>query len=186
MNNAAARPILPSDPEAATYRTDIKGWVSRHGRFYGDRDDSERIARYDGADASECADCKQVCSKGRVRCDRCQHLKDKADWAALPEDLEWDWPLAEFRGDRFFDDQDALTDFLDDHEEIKVDDLMLVTVEWRGLRQIDEEQISDEAPDGYELPKPIAEALGALNQTIREHGQRQFYFAGNKRATVTL
>lgn len=34
--------IMFDSPEAATYRTDIKGWVSRDGRYYGE---DERGAR---------------------------------------------------------------------------------------------------------------------------------------------
>ena len=28
--------VMQDSDEAATYRTDIKGWVSRNGRYYGD------------------------------------------------------------------------------------------------------------------------------------------------------
>ena len=42
--------IMEESPEAAEYRTDISGWVSCNGNYYGK---DERMARYDGATHKE-------------------------------------------------------------------------------------------------------------------------------------
>ena len=42
-------PVIHYSPEAATYRTDIKGWVSRHGDTMATIRGG-RVARWDGDD----------------------------------------------------------------------------------------------------------------------------------------
>ena len=47
--------VMYDSPEAATYRTDIKGWVSRDGHFYGDNGPSaEHGARWSGCTHMNC------------------------------------------------------------------------------------------------------------------------------------
>lgn len=38
--------VMRDSPEAAQYRTDLKGWVSRDGFYFGDGPQGERTARY--------------------------------------------------------------------------------------------------------------------------------------------
>ena len=40
--------VMIDSTEAAQYLTDIKGWVSRRGRYFGNEPNSEEIARLEG------------------------------------------------------------------------------------------------------------------------------------------
>src|ERR1700733_3026068 len=80
--------IMYDSQEAATYRTDIKGWVSKDGLFYGDNPSSEHGARWSGCTHMVC-ECGNVYGKGRVRCDSCQAKITSEKYYALPM-IEWD------------------------------------------------------------------------------------------------
>lgn len=176
--------ILPSDPRAATYRTDIKGWVSRDGKYYGNDGSAEKVARYAGSTHSQCP-CGAATRKSRVHCDPCQHKCDRERYEKL-EVAEWKGePLTMFRGDEFFWDQDQLIDYCRDNG-CDPDALMLVLAEPRDLRQVDGDYWSDDLPEDGDLPAEIQTALEALNQAIFDHGKAVSYWGGNKRVDVKL
>ena len=60
--------VMRDSPESAQYRTDLKGWVSRDGFYFGDGPQGERTARYAG--------CTHAGHGGRVRGAACplQHV----------------------------------------------------------------------------------------------------------------
>lgn len=176
--------IRPSDPIAATYRTDISGWVSRDGRYYGDGTAAERTARFAGSNVSECQECGVACPKSRIRCDACQAKATRARFDALPLVTEYDYPLALFDGDEYFFDSDELESYCDSRE-IDPESLMLVTCKPQSLREIDADYWESELPEDGELPKAIADALDTFNAVIREHGQAVSYLPDNKRVAVT-
>lgn len=78
--------ILPSDDRAATYRTDITGWVSRDGKYCGD---DERLARLVGATHRACADCGVSTLKTYMICPACRDKRAEQRYLALPQ-AEWD------------------------------------------------------------------------------------------------
>lgn len=176
--------VKPSDPTAATYRTDIKGWVSRDGHFYGDGVSAERTARYAGSTVSECKECGAVCPKSRIRCDACQAKATRARFDALPLLAEWDYPLALFDGDEYFFDPSELETFCDERE-VNPESLMLVTCEPQHLREVEDDYWESELPEDGELPKEIAAALEAFNAVIRAHGKAVSYLPDKKRVVVT-
>ena len=49
-----------SSPEAATCRTDIKGWVSRHGRYYGDDPGRSVLLGGTVGDGGTCEACGRI------------------------------------------------------------------------------------------------------------------------------
>lgn len=55
--------VFEADDVAANYQTNISGWVSRNGFFYGN---NEQSARRDGATHVLCSECRQACAKGRA------------------------------------------------------------------------------------------------------------------------
>jgi len=101
--------ILEESDEAAT-RTTVTGWVSRQGDFYGDRKDSEWLARNSGCTHWPCHECGAILPKG-TRCEPCYERGMAARFAALPV-VEWDGktPLAEFGSDNYFFDEQAVQD----------------------------------------------------------------------------
>ena len=72
MKSKEIKKILITDNEAATYFTDIKGWVSSKGNFFGE---DEEVARYDGSTHTVCStkDCGEIVEKYKIFCDKCTH-----------------------------------------------------------------------------------------------------------------
>lgn len=157
--------VLPSSSEAATYRTDIRGWVSRDGRYYGNDSGAERIARYAGSTHSECRECGAVCSKSYTLCDNCRGKADLARFLALPQ-APWDGVQMIYSDskDRYYNTPgDALEDF---DEDTPADEMRLLLCEPNKPRLLDEDFFHDEMPedgDYYSLPKDLQEAIEAYN-----------------------
>lgn len=172
--------VLNTSAEAASYRTDIKGWVSRHGRYYGQ---DERTARYDGCTHVIC-DCGQPVERGRLRCHPCQRKYDEARWLALPL-IEWDGetPLVLHRDDRYFFSPDDVYDFADEHD-LKVSELRLVVCEPNYVRQVDEDYWIDELPEDGELPVWLEKAMDALNEVIAAHENEPLSWSAGKQRVV--
>jgi hypothetical protein len=66
--------IFPQSPQAATFRTELEGWVSRHGIFYGD---NEYAARFNGCTHGICA-CGQLREKNYASCKACRQATEDA------------------------------------------------------------------------------------------------------------
>lgn len=69
--------ILPDSPEAATYRTDIAGFVARGGRYH-----------YAETQVL-CKACGMLTVRGYPLCEACRDLEDAERYAALPR-AKWD------------------------------------------------------------------------------------------------
>lgn len=74
MNIKEIEKVLITDSNAATYVTNLKGWVSRNGLFFGE---DEYLARYNGATHTICATkgCGKYITKYRTFCDVCESEK---------------------------------------------------------------------------------------------------------------
>jgi len=81
--------VIPFDsPEAARLVT-VTGWVSSDGRFFGNLDDAERIARYAGCTHQPCGECGVLCEKMYTRCPECR-AKEESKRFAEKKRQEWD------------------------------------------------------------------------------------------------
>lgn len=70
MKSKDSEKILSTDDRAATYVTNLKGWVCRNGMFFGE---DERSARYNGATHIKCniKGCDELIKKYDLACDKC-------------------------------------------------------------------------------------------------------------------
>lgn len=120
--------ILIDDNDSATYRSNIEGWVSRNGRFYGS---NEHSARYDGCTHTKCTDCGAVVTKGRTRCESCFTKKSIERYRAL-ERTEWDGitPVYSEAIDEFFFDGDSLAEYIEEND---ASDLRLVLCKEKNI-----------------------------------------------------
>lgn len=162
---SADKIILPDSPEAATYRTDIRGWVSRDGRFYGDGPQNERTARYAGSTHSICGECGAVCSKNYTRCDNCRSKADLVRFLALPR-APWDGEMiySEATERYYATPEDALDDF---DEGTPADEMRLLLCKPNHARRIEEDFFSDDLPEDGDydsLPVELQEAIEAFNK----------------------
>src|SRR5574337_1185207 len=81
--------VMRDSPDAAQYRTDLKGWVSRDGFYFGDGPTGERTARYAGCTHVPCDRCGTPTPKGYTQCRGCRDLTYIAKYEAMPR-AEWD------------------------------------------------------------------------------------------------
>ena len=155
--------ILPDDPRAATYHTDIKGWISYNCHFFGN---DERMARYDGSTHRICEGCGAVVGKINY-CRACYDKKEFDDYLAMPE-MEWneEGRLYSQANDEYYDGWDYALDACEDAGTLK--DMRLIIAEPVYVKEIDpSEYYLDDILDGYELPDDIREAFDELNEIIR-------------------
>ena len=180
--------VMFDSPEAATYKTDIKGWVSRDGLFYGDTPTSEQGARWSGCTHQTC-ECGKPYPKGRVRCDSCQAKIDTEKYYSLPL-VEWDEtvPVFEFQDDRCFFDRESVLEYMwelleDAKENGWEPEVQLVIGEPHYLRQLRYDDWCDDLADDAELPEDVEEAIDVFNKVIAEQSP-SYWTAGKERIDV--
>ena len=157
--------VMFDSTEAATYRTNLSGWVSRDGRFYGEGESAEKAARYDGCTHRACRDCGEPAEKSWLICRQCQDNADRERFDALPAE-EWDGVamLYSETRDAYYSDPDEATDNLDDG--MTLADLRLVICVPNRVRELDGDYCHDELPDDGELPDNVEEAMAAFNAAV--------------------
>lgn len=157
--------IRYDSPEAAIYKTDIKGWVSADGFYYGK---DEHMARWRSCTHVKCESCDNYVSKTWTKCEACRNAASIERYKALPY-LEWDrqTPLCIWNDDRYFFSEDDLIEYLEENE-MQGNDLMLVLCSAMEYREIDEGYFGCDAHEDWEAPKELAEAIDKLNKIVKE------------------
>lgn len=155
--------IMFGAPEAALYRTDIKGWVSRTGIFYGEN--GERTARYDGCTHRPCERCQQPTKKSYTKCHKCRDISAAERFEVMPE-AEWDGKSMVYSDilEKYYSEpEDALDDLPDGGS---LSELRLIICEPNYARKIDEDYFCDEMTEDGDLPDEVVSAMIAFNTAI--------------------
>ena len=158
--------ILPDSPEAATYRTDICGWVSRDGTFYGDGPRGEKVARYVGCTHVLCKRCGEATPKEYSLCDACCDKADAERYAALPR-AKWDGetPLYSETNGRFYNTPEEASDDAIEAG-VPLADLRLVICQPVYATRLEVDYLSEDLPDDGEIPQQILNAIDAFNEAV--------------------
>ncbi|NOI16377.1 hypothetical protein [Vibrio hepatarius] len=134
--------ILEDSDKAAEFKTDISGWVSSDGRFYGK---DERLARYAGSTHRKC-DCGNIIPKNSY-CNPCAEKRTKEKFLAMPV-VAWDGAsyIYDENTDKYFSNPEELV------EHYAVDDLdsssaMLIVCKPNYARQIEDDFWCDDLPE---------------------------------------
>lgn len=153
--------VMRDAPEAATLRT-VTGWVSRHGRFYGE---SEDTARYDGCTHVFCNICGLPAKKSYTVCSSCRDKKATDRYNAMPRQ-SWDGNAMLYSDarDEYFFEIEYAEDSLGDGETL--DDLRMVICVPNCVRHLDDDYFSDALPEDGELPECLRDAIAAFNAAI--------------------
>jgi len=160
--------IMIDSPEAAQFRTDIKGWVSRDGRFFGDGPSAEADARYHSCTHRPCRECGAPTIKHYIKCDACCDRSDIARYAAMPR-AEWDGKamLYSEATDRYYSDLGEADGHLDEIEErCTFAELRLVICEPNYVRKLDPSDFADDLPEDGELPDEVHNAIEEFNAAV--------------------
>ena len=159
--------ILSTDETAARFVENISGWVSRKGRFYGK---DEQLARYDGCTHQPCKSCGKPTEKSYVNCNSCRDraAKERHDRRVIEE---WDGNglLYSHSADEYFQSWEEVDDYAFYHE-VEESSMQLVICDPVFLHQIDTDEWCDDLAEDSDLPKPVLEALNALNIALNEAG----------------
>jgi len=163
--------IMRDSPEAATYRTDITGWVSRDGFFYGDGDTNKATARYAGCTHVSCSGCGVAVEKRYVRCTACQAVVAAELFAKRPR-AAWDGEamLYSDRTEDYYADLDAVVDAINDMDvPVSLADMRLIICEPNRGDFITDDHFADALPeddDSSVLPQEVWDAMDAFNKVI--------------------
>ena len=165
--------IFPESNEAAKYVTNISGWVSREGRFYGDE---EQAARWSGATHVHCRECGGPSPKTWTLCQKCRERNAREKYANFPTvrwDRHKDMPAYTPVTDRYYWNKD---DVRDEDIEGKFDPVSLQLVLCKPIyaHGVDPDLFyEDLLPEGDKLSdvsQELADAFQKLNDTIENAG----------------
>lgn len=158
--------VMYDSPEAATYRTNIEGWVSIDGIFCGKGADGERMARYRSATHTKCECGAVIKTRSYISCESCRNKKSKEEYLKLPY-REYDGsPVVEQDGDQYFFSEGEICDYLTENDLEDIDLLFCSENHWQP---VDSDLWADVMPEEMDgLPKKLQDALDALNKVISE------------------
>lgn len=181
---AATEVILESSPKAATFQTGLSGWVSRGGRFFGEGEEAERMARYDGATHGTCSACGGATYKCSSCCRECREKKDRESFMGRNAAI-WDQeePIYSEGMEVLFDDYEELIEWLcewyENHGVIPGEEEMrLVLMTGEGFEELDESRWLDQFSDLDEsitISRGMRAAMEWLNEEIRNVGNVAYY-----------
>lgn len=158
--------IIMYDSDEAARPVKATVFVSYNGYTFLD----EQSARYHGCTHVKCRDCNATIPKGRTICDECDEKLETAKWLKR-EEKEWngDTIIYSESHDEYFEDADALKDYLDDQDEKpSLESLRLVICAPEMYKTIDPfDHYADELPEEAELCDEICEAFKELNEKIK-------------------
>lgn len=156
--------IFPEQDEAAVYKENIKGWISRHGQFFGDNEDG---ARYSGATHFRCDSCETTVNKGRRLCQSCSNKFKTTRYATLTKEKWNGEALYSEMFDEYFFDEDELIDFMQTNE-CMLDELLLVTCQLEPWPELDIDFFDEALPEDGDVPFELVEAVNAFNETVKK------------------
>ena len=156
--------VMFDSPEAAQYRTDISGWVSRGGVYFGDDKFSELAARQAGCTHMLCRSCGATPTPEHSPvCPACSAAAERTWYDSLPR-AEWDGQaiLYSEAHDRYYTSPGNATESLGAGETLA--DLRLTICTPNYASPVDPDYFADEMGDDGELPAEIQDAMEAFNQ----------------------
>jgi len=164
--------------DGAQYMTNLKGWVSRTGRYFGDH---EERARYDGATHRRCPNegCDRLALKHWLMCEKCREEKKQERFLALPaltvDQIPDGAMLYAENVDLWFASIDDLAEHLRDYEDthgwhdVRVrigEPVQAKTISPEDFLISAEFDGAFEPGEGVDLPQPVMDALITLNNAI--------------------
>jgi len=158
--------IMFDSPEAAQYRTNISGWVSRGGVYFGDDEFSECAARQAGCTHMLCRSCGATPTpEHRPVCPACSAAAERTWYDSLPR-AEWDGQAllySEVQG-RYYTSPGNATASLCAGETLA--DLRLTICTPNYASPIDPDYFADEMGEDSELPADIHDAMEEFNRAV--------------------
>ncbi|WP_343320256.1 hypothetical protein [Sphingobacterium multivorum] len=167
--------LMYDSDEIVTYRTDIKGWVGKDGRYYGDGEAAEHMARWSNCTHTKCSCGNIIISRSYSDCQSCRETKWALKYDSYPI-VKWDGetPLAIFNDDVYFFSLDDILSYCEDNA-LNVEDLKLVLCQESNFREIDLEYFADETHEDWEPSKNLKERIKEFNEFIRSESTNTWF-----------
>ena len=163
MTTKNEKVIMYDSDEAAQFKTNLSGWVSSNGKYYGS---NEHMARWDGSTHNVC-ECGNVMKKSYIRCETCRAITARNIYNDKPyRKYDSDEPVVTWDGDTYFFSEESLMDFCEEQE---VDHIDLLICKPNNYFEVEADYWADIMPEDSDgdLPKALELALANLNEVIR-------------------
>lgn len=159
--------IMYESPEAATYLTNIEGWVDVNRYFFGKGEQGERMARYSSHTHKLC-ECGKTMKKGYLRCSDCRHKSDIEKYKAMPF-REWDGkePVCTRDANDYFFSIEELINFMLNNEEEPIHEIDLIICSPIGYCEIDLETIAQDVHDDWQPESELVDKINEFNKFIQ-------------------
>jgi hypothetical protein len=153
------------DSEQAAQHTQVDGWVSRHGVFFGYGQFAEQDARQHGCTHRSCPRCGAEMLKHRAVCLDCDNKMVDERYAKMPKRAPEPGEIiySETKEKNYESVADAEED-LEDGETI--DGLHLVICEPEYCRELREDEFCDNLPDDTDLDERVVAAIAQFNKAV--------------------
>lgn len=162
------------NPASARYMTDIKGWVDKDNRFFGDNNDSEHNARWSSCTHMNC-ECGRLREKSFTLCLTCRTFKEFEDYINLPfKEFDGEFPLYSHYVDEYFWDEDGIVNFCEENEVLEKE-LRLIICSPVKYAHVREDYWHDDLPDDSDIPDKLKQVLENLNSVIDELPPASYY-----------
>lgn len=160
--------ILYKDADVK-YLTDIKGWISSDGRYWGD---NEHMARYCSCTHDICATegCENTVNKSYRICAECADKRDQLKWeeSEKREVSPYDNMYYSQRNDRYFQEWEDVEEYCEENE-LLPEDLLLYHCERETSPQLDIEILyEDITPEDLELSDMVNDEIECLVEKLNE------------------
>lgn len=166
MKKEEQKIVLYDSHEAATYVTNIEGWVSANKHFYGKGELGERLARQDGYTHKKC-ECGNIFEKKWVYsvCEDCRRKGDYERFLNLPY-KEWDGVefVREYDGDKFFWDLESLQEYMYENDLDEIDLYICSPVHYN---LIDTETVADGSHEDWEPCIALEQKIKEFNDFLK-------------------
>ncbi|OBW43526.1 hypothetical protein AB670_00056 [Chryseobacterium sp. MOF25P] len=167
METTEKKIIMYDSPKAATYQTNVEGWVSSDGRFWGKGEHNEHMARYTGSTHRKCECGAIIETRSYLSCESCRKKKQLENYNKLTYKAYDGSPVVTAFDDQYFFNEDDLNAYL---LENNLDSISLLFCEENNWFKIEGDYWADIMPENSdgELPDNLQKALDELNKVISE------------------
>lgn len=172
--------IMYESAEAATFKTDISGWVSSDGRFFGN---DEHAARYAGSTHKIC-ECGNEHERGWTKCEECRAKYAQEKYLERPYQV-YDFVTPVYCDERYFFNSDEIVDFMVDNNLTTLD---LEICEPVTAPYIDDYAV-DELPEDWALEdadKELSAMIDKINEYILKKQPILSWYPSKYRTTVYI
>jgi len=176
------------DEAPVEFRTNIKGWVSSDGRFWGNGEDAEHMSRYHSCTHKKC-ECGNLMKKIYTKCPSCRAINSHDKYKSL-EAVEWDGEcmIVDHAGGYYRDFDELIESSVSAGDIESLSDLRLkptskkFTFREINLDELNDEYVTEDESFSHFHPE-ITKKVDELNKLLSET-ESKLWFEVDKRLII--